>query len=89
MTRKKRTSAHSPKGSYPHPAGGYFTDHLGPTDHQGRRLRLRVWHRAQPDAEKIAESCSNSHRKNSRIGTTSSSSTLALVLALVASFVDY
>ena len=54
MTRKRRPRKHPPKGSYPHPDGGYVTEHIGLPDKHGRRIRLRFLHHAEPDAEKLA-----------------------------------
>jgi hypothetical protein len=54
MTRTRRSRKHPPKGSYPHPAGGYVTERIGPPDAHGRRIAIRVIHHPKPDAKMLA-----------------------------------
>ena len=49
MTRRKRLRQWPPKGSYPHPAGGYIT----PTT-RGGRIRVTGHLKAEPDLKRLA-----------------------------------
>ena len=44
----KRRHALRPKGSYPHPDGGYIVE-------SGRRLKIIAHHKAEPDTKAIAK----------------------------------
>lgn len=44
-----------PKGSYPHPSGGFVVDHVSPSTHsRGKRLKFTVVHRPEPGLAAIA-----------------------------------
>ena len=49
----KRIHAHRPKGSYPHPSGGYIVERSYATA-DGRRLKILAHHKADRDAEALA-----------------------------------
>jgi hypothetical protein len=51
--RKSRAKNALPKGSYPVPAGGYVTESVH-VSADGRRLRVKAYHRAEPDLEMLA-----------------------------------
>lgn len=48
-TRKQ----YAPKGAYPHPSGGFVLDRVAVT-HNGKRLNLRIVHKAGPELKMIA-----------------------------------
>lgn len=50
MKRRKRARAWPPKGSYPHPAGGYILE--GPVV-PGQGIRVSAHLKAEPDMKKL------------------------------------
>ena len=51
MARRKRVRSWPPKGSYPHPAGGYI--HHGPRT-SGSGIKVTAHLKAEPDTKKLA-----------------------------------
>jgi hypothetical protein len=53
--RKRKEGSSRPKGSYPLPTGDSVTEGIWVSP-EGRRLRVRVVHHAEPDLEVLARS---------------------------------
>jgi len=52
MKRRKRARDWPPKGSYPHPAGGYI--HQGPV-RPGQQIRITTHLKQEPDYDALAK----------------------------------
>lgn len=52
--RKSRAKNARPKGSYPAPGGSYITESVH-VSADGQRLRVKVYHRAEPDLMLLAK----------------------------------
>ena len=53
MTKRRHAPSWPPKGSYPHPGGGYGHDHIYVTK-DGRRISITAKLKAEPDTKDLA-----------------------------------